>query len=54
MNAFAAKLECAIARSDIDQRVIEHSPVPAIEAPPPTDLAKPMATSVPDRRKRTV
>jgi hypothetical protein len=49
---FALRLEEAIKRSGIDpHRMIEPKPR-MIEPPPQTDLAKPMTTSVPDRRMR--
>jgi hypothetical protein len=48
---FAERLEKAIARSGVRPLMIEASP-PRVVEPPQTDLAKPMTTSVPDRRMR--
>jgi hypothetical protein len=54
-NAFAERLERAIQRSGVRPLMIEHAPAaPKVVEPPQTDLAKPMTTSVPDRRMRRV
>jgi hypothetical protein len=51
---FAERLERAIERSGVRPLMIEHSPQPRVIEPPQTNLAKPMTTSVPDRRMRRV
>lgn len=54
-SAFAERLERAIARSGVRPPLIEHAPAaPRVIEPPQTNLAKPMTTSVPDRRMRRV
>jgi hypothetical protein len=51
---FAERLERAIQRSGVRPLMIEHAPIEprVIEQQSPPDIAKPMATSVPDRRMR--
>ena len=51
---FADRLEKAIARSGVRPLLIEHAPAAPRVIEPPQTLAKPMTTSVPDRRMRRV